>query len=495
MFDFSPKATKVPIRLNAQSNNSPTCLLVYLSTRQLIKHFLCFGFAIFLFFYYFRSILLQLSHTTMKPVKFIIISFMAAWVIAAGAQTSIPELLSHIELASSNYCNYPNPSGNITPAPEGYQPFYITHYGRHGARYMTDDDAYKYLVNKLDSAKSMGLLTPLGDDALQRLKVAWADALKHDGDLTKLGAIQHRAIAHRMMTNYPFLMGQPLDVRANSSTVRRCILSMANFCMELEKMNPLLSIDMNASEHDMYYIIPNDSIEIPKSDKDGELYDSLAVFKKRMLNGRHQMTLLFNDTAKATKFVDAHLLADHLWNVASDMLCLPELQLSFNDLFTKEELINGFRAYNASWCLWEGLMPGAQPNYYAIYPLLKNFIDEAHAMVASGKSGVRLRFGHDSVLLPLTYILGMKEAIHATDDMENLHNSFALFRLIPMAGNVQWVFFRKPGSNDIIVKFLLNENETSIPIPTDIFPFYHWKDVEKYYRDMLENAHITYKMV
>ena len=358
---------------------------------------------------------------------------------------------------------------------------------------MTDDDAYKYLVNKLDSAKDMGLLTPLGLDVLQRLKVAQADAYHRDGDLTRLGALQHGGIAHRMVVNYPSLMEQPLSVKANSSTVRRCMLSMANFCLELKKMNPSLSIEMNASEHDMYYLIPNDSIEIPKSEKDGELYDSLALFNKRMLNGRHQMALIFNDTVKAARWVEANVLADHLWNVASNMLCLPELRLSFNDLFTEDELINGFRAYNASWCLWEGLMPGAQPNYYAIYPLLKNFIEEAHAMVASGNSGVRLRFGHDSVLLPFTFILGMKEAVHATDDMENLHNSFALFRLIPMAGNVQWVFFRKPGSNDILVKFLLNENETSIPITTDKYPFYHWKDVEKYYRDILDNANITYK--
>ena len=409
------------------------------------------------------------------------------------AQTSKAELLSHIELASSNYCNYPNPTGHLTPPPEGYEPFYITHYGRHGARYITDDDPYKYLVNKLDSAQEMGLLTTTGEDALRRLKIAYADAYRRDGDLTQLGARQHRAIAHRMCVNYPSLMQQPLTVKANSSTVRRCMLSMANFCMELTTMNPNLNIEMNASEHDMYYITPNDSIEIPKSEKDGELYDRLSAFKHRMLNGRHQIALLFNDTVKAKEFVDAHTLADHLWDVNSDMLCLPELRLSFSDLFTEDEIIDGFRAYNASWCLWEGLMPGAQPNYYAIYPLLKNFLDEAHAMVNSGKAGVRLRFGHDSVLLPFSFILGVQEATNTTDDMENLHNTFALFRLIPMAGNVQWVFFRKSGNDDVLVKFLMNENETSVSIPTDCYPFYHWKDVENHYRSMLRNANITYK--
>ena len=431
----------------------------------------------------------------MKLTRITLLLLVAGMPLVARAQTSRAELLSHIELASSNYCNYPNPTGHLTPPPEGYEPFYITHYGRHGARYMTSDKSYKYLVNKLDTAQQWGWLTPLGTDALRRLRIAYDDAYRRDGDLTQLGARQHRAIGHRMWANYPSLMKKPLTVKANSSTVRRCMLSMANCCMELISLNPQLHIEMNSSEHDMYYLIPNDSIEIPKSERDGELYDILSDFKRKMLNGRHQMEILFNDTVKAKTLVDAPELADNLWHVKSDMLCLPELRLSFSDLFTEDEIIDGFRAYNASWCLWEGLMPGARPSYYAIYPLLKNFLDEAHEMVASGKEGVRLRFGHDSVVLPFTYILGFKEALQTTDDMENLHDSFALFRLIPMAGNVQWVFFRKQGSDDILVKFLMNENETSIPLATDCYPFYHWKDVENHYRDMLRKANITYKEV
>ena len=431
----------------------------------------------------------------MKLMKRTIISCLigSCFMIPVEAQTSKSELLSHLELASGNYCDYPNPTGHVTPAPAGYEPFYVSHYGRHGARYMTDDDAYKYVLGKMDTAQVRGWLTEKGKEVYERLKVAAADAYHRDGDLTRLGGRQHRAIAHRLCVNYPSLMMQPITVKANSSTVRRCMLSMANFCQELVIMNPSLTISMDASEHDMYYLIPNDSIEIPKSETDGELYDKLDKFRHEKLNGRHQIELLFNDTKAASTFIDGYQFADALWNITSDMLCLPELGLSFNDLFTEDELIDGFRVYNASWCLWEGLMPGSRHNYYAIYPLLKNFLDEADLMIASGKKGVRLRFGHDSVVLPFSFILGVQEAMGGTDDMEDLHNHFSIFRLIPMAGNVQLVFFRKQGSDDILVKFLMNENETSVPITTDCYPFYHWKDVRTYYRNMLEEANITYK--
>ena len=431
----------------------------------------------------------------MKKINLTVISILMGWAMACpvSAQTSKAELLAHLELATGNYCNYPLPSGHVTPAPEGYEPFYVSHYGRHGARYMTDDDPYKYIIGKLDTAQTRGWLTDKGQEVLLRLRRAAADAWNRDGDLTRLGALQHQGIAHRLATNYPALLMQPVDVRANSSTVRRCILSMANFCQELKSMNPQLNITMDASKHDMYYLTPNDSIDIPQKGIDDPLYEKLDQFRHEKLNGRYQMALLFKDPAVVGDFVDGYQLADGLWNIASDMHCLPELELSFNDLFTVDELIDGFRVYNASWCLWEGLMPGSRPNYYAIYPLLQNFLDEADQLIASGRRQVRLRFGHDSVVLPFAFILGVKEAIHGTDDMENLHNTFAIFRLIPMAGNVQLIFFRKQGSDDILVKFLMNENETSIPIATDCFPFYHWKDVSAHYRSILANANIKYK--
>ena len=106
-------------------------------------------------------------------------------------------------------------------------------------------------------------------------------------------------------------------------------------------MNPQLNITMDASKHDMYYLTPNDSIDIPQKGIDDPLYEKLDQFRHEKLNGRYQMALLFKDPAVVGDFVDGYQLADGLWNIASDMHCLPELELSFNDLFTVDELIAG----------------------------------------------------------------------------------------------------------------------------------------------------------
>ena len=104
--------------------------------------------------------------------KLTILCLMAGLSLVTMAQTSRTELRAHLDLASGNYCNYPNPTGRVTPAPSGYEPFYVSHYGRHGARYMTDDNHYKYTIAKMDTAKALGLLTPFGEEILQKLNIA-----------------------------------------------------------------------------------------------------------------------------------------------------------------------------------------------------------------------------------------------------------------------------------------------------------------------------------
>jgi hypothetical protein len=55
-----------------------------------------------------------------------------------------------------------------------------------------------------------------------------------------------------------------------------------------------------------------------------------------------------------------------------------------------------------------------------------------------------------------------------------------------MASNIQLVFYREnPQDKDIIFKILLNEQEATLPIPTDIAPYYHWSDFRKHYLRML----------
>ncbi|MBR1406793.1 MAG: histidine-type phosphatase, partial [Bacteroidales bacterium] len=85
--------------------------------------------------------------------------------LAATAQTSKKEILQDLGRTGASYYAYPGPrQAALTPAPEGYKPFYISHYGRHGSRYVSDNKYYTRAIAVLDSAARLGLLTERGGE-------------------------------------------------------------------------------------------------------------------------------------------------------------------------------------------------------------------------------------------------------------------------------------------------------------------------------------------
>ena len=404
--------------------------------------------------------------------------------VGAAAQTSRRALTRDLGRTGSNYFAYPGPSQRVlTPAPAGYEPFYISHYGRHGSRYMTDNKYYVQAIGKLDTAAQLGILTPKGAEVLAKLRTGYADAKMRDGDLTKLGGRQHREIAHRMYDRFPEVLSLPLRVDAKSSTVGRCMISMFNFCQELQGLNPALDIRMDASNHDMRYVVENHRVKPEKAPAMEDYKHRLGVMWDKAHTPARLMRTLFTDVRKAETFVDGPELKEALYNVAEDLQNVPELELSLLDIFTKDELFDMWTCYNASWLIDCGLVPGSTPSYLQQKEVRDSIKSIADRVIREGKPGLTLRFSHDSSVLPLAYMMGLKEATGARPDIEHLYKYISIDRLIPMAANIQLVFYRKDGSDDILVKFLLQENETTLPIPTDCAPYYHWQDVKRYWAE------------
>ena len=138
-----------------------------------------------------------------------------------------------------------------TPVPKGFKPFYISHYGRHGSRSDWSRDNYPPLLEQFTAAHDAGLLTQEGETAFERIKEVIANHNGNDGALTRLGTQEHRQIAGRMYDKYGktvFNKKGPRKVRAISSTVQRCIVSMSAFTGELISRDPGLDIWWNTGE-------------------------------------------------------------------------------------------------------------------------------------------------------------------------------------------------------------------------------------------------------
>ncbi len=82
---------------------------------------------------------------------------------ASDSTDSARGFQADITLSGSNYVAYRGPQKQLTAAPKGYKPFYLSHYGRHGSRYMIGKQAYDVPYFSLLKAKQEGKLTAKGE--------------------------------------------------------------------------------------------------------------------------------------------------------------------------------------------------------------------------------------------------------------------------------------------------------------------------------------------
>ena len=121
-------------------------------------------------------------------VKIPLLAIFIITISSLNAQTVRDDIRRDILCAGNNYRHYPEPQKALTPAPAGYVPFYISHYGRHGSRYHNRPDTYEVPWRILSVADKADALTPLGRDVLHRLTRIMNDADERTGEMTPIGA-------------------------------------------------------------------------------------------------------------------------------------------------------------------------------------------------------------------------------------------------------------------------------------------------------------------
>lgn len=422
--------------------------------------------------------------------KLLFTAIISLFAITTIAQSVQEDLKRDIRYSASNQMAYPTPTQALTPAPEGYKPFYISHYGRHGSRYLINPKDYSYPHEVLKSADSAGVLTPLGKNVLKRYEIIIQEADNRYGELTPLGAEQHRQIARRMYERFPEVFEGNVWVDAKSTVVIRCILSMTNELTELTRLNPKLRIRHDASMHDMYYMNFNDK-ELLKKKWNKESNDVYEKYFKEMVNYDYAFCQLFTDTSFVWRKADARKFYEKLFHTANNLQNLEaRKKVTLYDLFTDEDIYNNWRVANMWWYLGYGfsqLNGGKQP--YVQRNLLRKIIEEADSCIVLQNPGATLRFGHETMVMPLTVLMGLNGYDLVTDDYAHLdQKGWVNYRIFPMGANIQLVFYRRnTGNKDVLVKVLLNENEATLPIKSDTAPYYKWSEVRDYYIKKIES--------
>ncbi|WP_396185351.1 histidine-type phosphatase [Flavobacterium sp.] len=422
----------------------------------------------------------------MKKIRLSFI-FVIANISVLLAQTTKKELFDTLEKTAGVYYAYPaNDIVSYTPPPKNYEAFYISHFGRHGSRYLVNDTDYKDIFDLMKDANKNGALSDLGKDVLKRLEQVWEEVEFRGGDLSLLGEQEQRGIAERMYKLYPNVFTKDAQVDACATTVVRVVLSMDAFSERLKELNPSLHISRNSGIKWQQYLNHHTPEAIAFRSAKDTWKEEYNKFEAKHINPDRLVNSLFSDSNYIIKKVNPESVMRSLFNIAGGMQNI-ETKVSFYDIFEKQELFDlwqcdNYRQYvnDANSALNGGIMFDNQK------PTLKNILESANKVILTKGKGATLRFAHDGNIIPLAMLLHLDKCYNSESDPNKFYEAWSNFKIAPMAGNIQIVFFRKNNSDDVLVKFHLHEKEIVVPqIKTDIAPYYHWKDVEIYYNSLL----------
>ena len=394
--------------------------------------------------------------------------------LTIGAQNVMDQLKADPKKAYGNDYPYQPQGTSLTKAPKGYKPFYISHYARHGSRYYWNDQLYNDLDTLLTAAHEKRQLTAEGETFYGKFMAAKQELKTGVSELTQLGWEQHQGIARRMYNRFPEVYKKGGNVLAISSLSGRCVLSMSAFCQELVQCNPQIEIREQSSRFTLDAVVPTDGENPvkhnypkakPRYEANRDKFQGDNSLREKVI-GR-----VFTSTEGLPGNVNS--MGGNLINLYTS---LPNIyhEGMMGNLITDAEIVNQWENSNLGSYSW------VFSGQYDMIPILQDILQKAEAAINGTSDHISdLRFGHDSCIGPLTVLMGINGADKDPEDPYEVKNIYQNWETCK-ACNIQLVFYRgKKG--DVLLKCLLNEAEATLPVPTDMFPYYKWEDFKNFY--------------
>ena len=426
--------------------------------------------------------------------------------LISSAQTAREYIALHPQKAWLSHTVYPvDMIASRAETPKGYVPFYVSHYGRHGSRYDRKDDSMIHMIQRFDKLDSMGVLTEVGYKVRQEIEKITSLHKGNLGMLTEVGAAQHRDIASRLYTSCREIFTPGCRINSIASSSKRCVASMKAFNEALLEKDPEMVQDMSSAKEILGYARPagsnnqlntkelrkkvdkfrhaNDTRwymerkQYQKKNKDYSAAEKMVINSKESLHKincsvNHFSTNIFRFLMFAQNLgIDETALVKEIFN---------------DDIIYSIYLNQNFSWYNQHACADES--PIAEHLYVMRY-LIDNMVSRADKAIEGSYPYVGdFRFGHDTHLTPIVASLGFCQYPDTYLSIEEAGEKWRGYTITPMAGNLQMILYRRADKkNDVLVRFLLNENDVTLPIKSSKAPFYRWGDFKKYVVKRFEN--------
>ena len=403
----------------------------------------------------------------------------------AWAQPKVMQLIKQMpSYASCNYHVYPDSiTTPLTPSPAGKKPFYISHYGRHGSRYISSRSGYDIPYIMMLQADSLDELTPVGRKVLHEMNLIMQDTENRWGELTGYGKKQLQQIGRRLAERFPEVLCPGARVSAVSTPVPRCIESMGACMLEMLQVCPQLQITMQSSQRNQWYMNHQDR-QLRRNYMTPEARKAYDAYTAHRLGNTRLMELIFKNPDIVKEVVDEDQFGYYLMKMGIFQLNTDYNQnTNLMSLFHTDDLYLMWQIDNVLWYIQHGAckLNGSRQPYSQRY-LLRQMIADADSCIRLDQPGAQFRFGHETVLLPLICLIGVNGFDLETDNLDELEEKgWWCSSVFPMGCNPQFVFYRSdPKDQDVLFKVLLNEVEGTLPLQPVSGPYYRWSDFREY---------------
>ena len=399
---------------------------------------------------------------------------------------------------------YKNPSQKYTPAPAGYFPVFINHVGRHGARHLLKDVKTTFAYALLFQADSANELTNDGKHlkqmviALQKVETDNIKFISAEGknELAGLGKRMYLNYGNVFKTKVSLSVAVTKEIRTKQSA--DAFLQGLNSKLRDSATVKFYNDDTGLRFYDLSPAYKNfeAGVDIGAMTLALEKADHLPEIDKDVISKFFTADFLNKlDEKQQAKFVTdvfGFTTIVYSLNAEINQKGYQPADLDFKSFFTCDELQKLGEMDSAD----ENLKKGAGTDIDGIQvrvatPLLVDFINTTDDFVNTGNYTACLRFAHAETIAPFAALLQIASADKAAKDLSGLNTNWQAAKVIPLSANIQWVFYKRKGTPDYLVKVLLNEKEVPIDgLSPKSFPYYKWSDLRVLYINKLDKLHV-----
>lgn len=381
--------------------------------------------------------------------------------------------------------------GSLTPYPTDVKtatypdsliPRYISHVGRHGARYPASAANCLKLQKALEQAREAGTITPLGEELQALNDLVIHLSTNRWGALDSLGMAEQRGIATRMLGAYPDVFPDGATVNALSSYSPRSMMSMFSFVHQMDRLDNRLQFLTSTGRINSATMRPFDI------DKDYLQFRADNTWKPAYDEYFRQacpITAITRVLGKDFPFGDtdnARDLAITEYYVIAGLQAM-SLPSEMKKYFTADEMNALWSCFNLRQYLQRCASTVSTVPADIASELVLDIIHKADQAIEGTNPAVAdLRFGHAETVMPLASLLRLPGCYYLTNYFDTVSAHWKDFQVVPMAANVQFIFFRAKRSGHWYVRVELNEQPITL-IPGDSRIYLPWGDARRYLMD------------